>query len=419
MKTLTLNASQKMKQTPIGEIPVDWRIAKFGEITRIAEGQVDPTITPYLDYLHIGPENISSDTGHLTGLRTARQLALISGKYLFDEEAIVYSKIRPNLNKVCIPGFKGICSADAYPVWPATASLQRNYLFYFMLSAIFVKQAVEMSMRTGLPKINRGDLNSILVVVPPVQEQQAITAILTRWSSAISQGERLVDAKRQSKAGWMQRLLTGKRRFPTFGKGGKAGSNGWKTYHLGELFDERVEIGRDDLPLLSITGDRGVVDRNDLDKKDTSNADKGKYLRIAPGDIGYNTMRMWQGVSALSELEGIVSPAYTVCTPKADKIDGRFAAYLFKFQPVVHRFWRYSQGMVDDTLNLKFHNFAEVRVKIPSVEEQREIAALLSGCDSEIILLEKELEALREQKKGLMQKLLTGKVRVHRGKEGQ
>ena len=156
---------------------------------------------------------------------------------------------------------------------------------------------------------------------------------------------------------------------------------------------------------------KGVIFYAGFDN-DTSNADKGKYLRIAPGDIGYNTMRMWQGVSALSELEGIISPAYTVCIPKSDKIDGSFAAYLFKHQPIVHSFWRYSQGMVDDTLNLKFHNFAQVRVQIPLLEEQRKVVAVLSRCDREIGLLERKLGSLREQKEGLMQRLLTGKVRV-------
>lgn len=401
MKPLTLNASQKTKKTPIGEIPVAWQIAKFGEITRIGEGQVDPTIPPYCDLLHVGPENISGEAGHLTDLRPAKDLGLISGKYLFDEHAIVYSKIRPNLNKVCIPNFKGVCSADAYPIWPDNNSIRRDYLFCFMLSASFVKQAVEMSMRTGMPKINRDDLNSILIIVPPIEEQHTIAVVLACWSSGIVHFEKLISDKRHLKAGLMQQLLTRKR-----------GGKGWKWHHLGELFDERVEIGRGDLPLLSITGDRGIVNRDDLVKKDTSNADKRKYLRIAPGDIGYNTMRMWQGVSALSDLEGIISPAYTVCIPKRDKIDGKFAAYLFKHQPVVHRFWSYSQGMVDDTLNLKFHNFAQVRVEIPPVEAQREIVTVLSGCDREIALLDDKLDCLREQKKGLMQKLLTGKIRV-------
>jgi type I restriction enzyme S subunit len=89
----------------------------------------------------------------------------------------------------------------------------------------------------------------------------------------------------------------------------------WKELHLGEMFTERNETKFFDLPLLSI-GQNGVYPQDESVKKDTSNEDKSKYKRICPGDIGYNTMRMWQGRSALSELEGIVSPAYTVVIPK-------------------------------------------------------------------------------------------------------
>lgn len=172
-----------------------------------------------------------------------------------------------------------------------------------------------------------------------------------------------------------------------------------------------LKTNRGDLPLLSITADRGVVLRVDVEKRDTSSADKKLYKRIVPGDIGYNTMRMWQGVSALSSLEGIISPAYTVCMPKAD-INGPFARHLFKYMPVVHQFFCHSQGLVDDTLNLKFSHFAEIKVYIPCVEEQYRIGEVLDAANCEILLLEQGRDAIKAQKQALMQKLLTGQVRV-------
>ena len=161
---------------------------------------------------------------------------------------------------------------------------------------------------------------------------------------------------------------------------------------------------------MAITSDRGVIPRDEVERKDTSNADKSKYKRIAPGDIGYNTMRMWQGVSAVSTLEGIVSPAYTICTPKKGHSPS-FFGYLFKYPPMIHLFHRFSQGIVSDTLNLKFRHFSQVKANVPSEAEQTRIAAVLSTCDREIELLKKKQEKLKEQKKGLMQKLLTGEIR--------
>ena len=99
----------------------------------------------------------------------------------------------------------------------------------------------------------------------------------------------------------MQNLLTGKKRLKGF-------SGDWKEYQLGQMFAERNERNNDGLALLSI-GQNGVYPQEDSIKKDTSNSDKSKYKKICIGDIGYNTMRMWQGRSALSNLEGIVNSA--------------------------------------------------------------------------------------------------------------
>jgi len=182
--------------------------------------------------------------------------------------------------------------------------------------------------------------------------------------------------------------------------------------YLGDMFTERKEKRCSELPLLSI-GQNGVYPQDESIKKDTSNADKSKYKRICSGDIGYNTMRMLQGRSALSELEGIVSPAYTVVTPNKNA-DSIFFAYLFKIPRMTNLFWRNSQGLVDDTLNCKFKDFRIVKILLPPTkEEQTAIAKVLQTADQEIKLLKTKAEKMREQKKGMMQVLLTGKVRIN------
>lgn len=256
----------------------------------------------------------------------------------------------------------------------------------------------------GTGRLDTELLKAFEVSIAPLEEQQAIVQIIQSWEDAISATENLLANSRQQKQALMQKLLTGKKRLHGF-------SGKWSQYRLGELFNERVENARSDLPLLSITREEGVIPREDVGRKDTSNEDKSKYLRICPGDIGYNTMRMWQGVSALSAYEGIISPAYTVLIPQS-QIDGRFASYLFKFEPVVFLFYRYSQGLVSDTWNLKYPHFAEIKVSIPERKEQEAIADVLATADTEITALTKELERLQEEKRALMQQLLTGKRRV-------
>jgi type I restriction enzyme S subunit len=122
-------------------------------------------------------------------------------------------------------------------------------------------------------------------------------------------------------------------------------------------------------------------------------------------------MRMWQGRSALSTLEGIVSPAYTILKPRKSA-DALFFSYLFKTPKMVNLFWRNSQGLVGDTLNCKYKDFSIVKTMLPLRDEQTAIAQILQAADKEITLLKAKTEKLKEQKKGMMQVLLTGKKRL-------
>lgn len=386
-------------------IPSDWSKSPFSQLGVISSGLVNPKEQPYFEMQHIGPDNIEKDTGRILETQTAAELGLISGKFYFDSDSIVYSKIRPNLNKVCAPHFEGICSADCYSIKP-TDKIDKAYLLNLMLGYSFNKRAVECSMRTGMPKINQDDLNTIAMCYPrSIDEQKKIAKILTTQDKVIESKEKLLAEKQRQKKYLMQVLLTGKMRLPGF-------DGEWGKSKLGDLLAERTETKCEHLELLAITGVRGVIPRSQLDLKDNSSEDKSKYLRICVGDIGYNTMRMWQGVSAYSDCEGIVSPAYTILKPKGG-INAKFFAYLFKMPEVVFLFYRFSQGLVDDTRNLKYQNFKRISVSYPaSVEEQTAIVSVLETADKEIDLLTQEIEQEKIKKKALMQLLLTGIVRV-------
>ena len=238
----------------------------------------------------------------------------------------------------------------------------------------------------------------MVIPCPPLLEQQQIAEFLGTWDEAIEKLERLIAAKKKRLDGLVQTLLVNTKKH-------------WSVFRLGELFRERAETNCPSLELLAITRDRGVIRRSELDKVDSSSEDKSKYRRIYPGDIGYNTMRMWQGVCGVSYSEGIVSPAYTILIPEKN-VNATFAEFYFKTPHVIDIFKRHSQGLVDDTLNLKYHHFAKIKLPFPELAKQIEITEILSTAQSELRLLKKELAALQKQKRGLMQKLLTGTWRV-------
>lgn len=185
----------------------EWEMKTLGEIVEVASGQVDPTEPPYCDMPHVGGENMESHTGNLLGIRTARELGLISGKYLFDARDVLYSKIRPALNKVALPDFEGICSADIYPIRPSNDKVIRQYLAYLLLSERFVEYAAKHSDRSKIPKVNRDSLLTYELVVPSPPEQHRIATCLSSLDALIAAQSDRLDALQTHKQGLLQQLF--------------------------------------------------------------------------------------------------------------------------------------------------------------------------------------------------------------------
>jgi type I restriction enzyme S subunit len=109
---------------------------------------------------------------------TARQEGLISGKFLFDERYLLYSKIRPYLRKVALPDFTGLCSADVYPIRPVENKATREYLFALLISEAFLAYTTSLPSRASIPKLNRKELAAYTFRLPPMDLQQRYTDIL-------------------------------------------------------------------------------------------------------------------------------------------------------------------------------------------------------------------------------------------------
>ena len=134
-----------------------WQIVGFKDCADIDTNMVH-NFEGYEDYPHIGIDSIEKETGRLIGYRTIAEDGVISGKYLFTPEHIIYSKIRPNLNKVALPEFDGLCSADAYPILVKKGICSREYLGYTLRSQYFLDYILAFSNRTNLPKVNKSQV---------------------------------------------------------------------------------------------------------------------------------------------------------------------------------------------------------------------------------------------------------------------
>lgn len=152
-----------------------WPIKPF-ETFAIIDTHMANDLTPYLDMPHIGIDSIESGTGRLSGYRTVAEDGIISGKYPFTPEHLIYSKIRPSLNKVALPDFSGVCSADAYPILPIAGECNRVYLAEVMRSAYFLEYILPLSGRAQMPKVNKKALSGFSMPLPPIELQQQFAA---------------------------------------------------------------------------------------------------------------------------------------------------------------------------------------------------------------------------------------------------
>lgn len=177
----------------------------------------------------------------------------------------------------------------------------------------------------------------------------------------------------------------------------------WHSAILADLFDERSERANGNEELLAVTINSGVVKRDEIELKDNSSKDKSNYKKVLKDDIAYNTMRMWQGASGVSEYNGIVSPAYTIVylrEPHKNNIG--FWGYYFKTTKLINAFQRNSQGLTSDTWNLKYPQFEKIAVLVPCYEEQCKIVDFLDILQAEIGSQEKALDTLIRQKKSIL-----------------
>ena len=178
----------------------------------------------------------------------------------------------------------------------------------------------------------------------------------------------------------------------------------WSTSILGSIFAERIESNENG-EMLSVTMNNGIIRSSENGRFDNSNSDKSKYKVVKIGDIAYNSMRMWQGASGVSQYEGIVSPAYTVVTPRID-VDTDFFGYLFKTDDVIRLFKLNSQGLTSDNWNLKYPAFSRICVSYPkSKEEQQAIATFFRSLDRKIALETARLEKLKQIKLACLDKM--------------
>lgn len=259
---------------------------------------------------------------------------------------------------------------------------------------------------TGVPQLTAPQISNIPIPVPPIAEQRKIAEILGVWDEAIEKQSRLIERLELRKRGLMQRLLTGRTRLPGF-------IDDIQYKKLKPYIIEKSERNTNQTytNVLSVTNNRGFINQAEQFDREVASDNTTNYKLVHRGQFAYNPSRV--NVGSLDLLQtydlGILSPMYIVFETRPT-MDSKFLYYQLKSSWFIGHIPMYVQGSVRDSLS--FDGLENMKFWIPSLPEQKAIAEVLTTADDEIATHRKKLDALRLQKRGLMQQLLTGKTRV-------
>ncbi|HFI6865965.1 restriction endonuclease subunit S [Escherichia coli] len=294
------------------------------------------------------------------------------------------------------------------------------FYYYFMHRDIF---SFLSRQGAGRYKLNKASLEKMPLLLPPIVEQKKIAQILSTWDKAISVTEKLLTNSQQQKKALMQQLLTGKKRL-----GLPAGSYEFKITRYGSIpkdwdYPAIKEICTQvseknsaavDHPVLSCSKYDGFVDSLKYFNKKVYSDDLSGYRLIHRGCFGFPSNHIEEGSIGLQNLydTGIVSPIYVVFRASPTKVDNSYLYAVLKTDHYKQIFGAATNASVDRRGSLRWKEFNQIHVPLPPLKEQQKISAVLSAADAEITTLEKKLACLKDEKKALMQQLLTGKRRV-------
>lgn len=348
--------------------------------------------------------------------------------------AVLTSKFDPRQNKYVPPEEHSrlrtsvlantiiICRKNSEETIGASALVERNYDHLFLsdllwelrpstatnsrwLAYVLQSDSIRSMVRlwsTGtqstMKNISQDRLLEIPVGIPTKREQHAIATILQTWDEAI---EKLEDVSQ--KLG----LLQGALRQRIFEREYESGLN---LRHASALFEPVSEKARPDLPLLAVMQDLGVVRRDQLDRRVAMpDGDTSTYKVVRPGDFVIS-LRSFEGGLEYSNVLGLVSPAYTVLRPMRE-IHSDYYRHFFKSRSFIGRLNKLIFG-IRDGKQIAFRDFGDMRIPNPPLEVQQSAAGILNDAQSQIEINQTRKQYLERQKRGLMQKLLTGQWRV-------
>lgn len=409
------NIPHGYKATALGIIPQEWEVKKVKDICSVDANSLTTKTPLTYEFEYISLSDVDSDSFEISTSHQIFQTAPSRARRIVKKGDVVISTVRPNLQ-----GFFAI-KEDVNDLIASTGfavlspiSCDTQYLLLYFYSEAISKQFYSLVVGSNYPAVNSSDVAKIKIAVPPLAEQRKIAEVLGLWDKAIEKQSQLIEQLTLRKRGLMQQLLTAKRRLPGF-------SGPWKKVRLGDIC-ERVtrKNTEDNKNVMTISAQRGFVVQTDFFNKSVASETLESYYLVFKDEFCYNKSYSngypMGAIKRLSEADKAVVTSLYICfkVKSSMRVSIDYLAYYFDNGGLNKGLTKIANegGRAHGLLNVTPTDFGGLMFGIPSFEEQTAIAQVLTAADREIELAQQKLELLRQQKRGLMQQLLTGKKRV-------
>lgn len=433
------------------EIPIDWTTPEFGDVFNFLK-----TFSFSREQLTSEPTNDGIRNIHYGDIHASYEYEILdldiekTVPYLldglidpksFDEESfpalkegdLIIADASEDYEGVCdcvelknINGAKVVSGLHTFAARTSKEIIALGYRTYALQHEQVIRELRRIATGTSVYGVSKTNLSKVKIPLPPLPEQKSIAQVLSKADAAIHTIVKLIFQKVLRKKWLMQQLLTGKKRLKGFEKSigyhktdlGLKIPIDWTIVKVKDIFSERKETSKDQFafPLFSLTIEKGLTEKTDRYERSflLKNKEDNLYKIIHPNDILFNPMNLRFGAIAKSKIDKIVSVSayYNSIFLKETQADIDYFEALFKTPIFINLYDRIAIGSLIEKKRVHLSNFIELEIPIPSKEEQTAIAQVLQAADKEISLLKAKAGKLREQKKGMMQVLLTGKVRL-------
>lgn len=444
--------SQQFKRSDAGLIPSDWKAVRLGRLS--LEKPKYGLNAPSVDYSPNLPRYLRitdiTGTGRYSKQKEVSVASVEASEFYLSDGDLVVARTGASVGKSYryLPQDGPLVYAGfLIRLRPDTSMLLPDFLHAFMQTNLYWGWVQVMSTRSGQPGINGQEFSQLPVPVPPLSEQQKIVAILSTWDRAIDLTEKLIAAKQKRKQALMQQILTGKVRLPQFQSNDRNMATGIvrvpsavrrglyppsvqpgipKIIHRPKgwnetTMDKLLHIEKRPIELMDDKEYQLVVakrNRGGIEPRETLLGHEVKtptQFEVRAGDFVISKRQIIHGACGVvpAPLDGaVVSNEYSVCTVNAS-LNMEFLKYLSHTLYFQQTCFHASVGVALEKMIFRLEEWLKFPFLIPPIDEQQAIVSVLAAMDNELFLLSKRLRLLSQQKKGLMQQLLTGRIRVN------